>query len=390
MAHRDVGTLSLPWPSSGRRSGKSAGADGVVLAVVVILTLVGLVMVFSASAVVAGNRFQDPLYFLKRQVAWLILGFVALHLISRLDYLIWRKLAYPLLGLAILLLILVLVPSLGILVKGARRWLYLGAFSFQPAEMAKLVLVLYLATYLTKKEGHLQSFWTGFSPPFLVLGVIGALALLQPDFGSVVMMGAVTFGLMFLGGARFVHLIGLILVVLPVGFALVWQSGYRRERLLTYLTPWEDPQGSGFQMTQSFLAFGSGGPFGVGLGEGKQKLFFLPEAHTDFVLSLVGEELGFVGTASIMILFAVLVLRGMRIAARARKPFGRHLASGITLLIGFQALFNAGVATGLLPTKGMTLPLVSYGGSSLLVTLAGVGILLSVSRDRQGGRHYAR
>ncbi len=383
-----AGTLALPWSSSGRRSERRSGADGVVLAIVVVLALVGLVMVYSASAVLAGNRFHDPMYFLKRQIAWLALGFLLLHLASRVDYQVWQKLAYPLLGVALLLLILVLLPSFGVTVKGARRWLRLGVMSVQPAEMAKLVLVVYLAAYLTKKEGRLGEFWSGVFPPLLIVGVAAALIVCQPDLGTVVLIGLVALSMLYLGGARLAHLLGIVLMVLPAAGALVWGSEYRRQRLLTFLAPWDDPLNAGFQVTQSFLAFGSGGIFGVGLGGGKQKLFFLPEVHTDFVLALVGEELGLVGTAAIIVLFAVLVLRGFRIAGRARTPFGRHLAHGVTVLVGFQALVNAGVVTGLLPTKGMTLPLVSYGGSSLVVTLLALGMLLSVSRDRQGGRGH--
>ena len=384
----DAGTLALPWSSSGRRSGKRAGVDGVVLAIVVVLALVGLVMVYSASAVVAGNRFHDSMYFLKRQIAWLAFGFLLLHLASRVEYQVWQKLAYPLLGLALVLLILVLVPSVGVMAKGARRWLRWGVISIQPAEMVKLILVVYIASYLAKKEGQLGRFWSGLFPPLLLVGVAASLIVCQPDLGTVVLIGLVSLSMLFLGGANLAHLLGIALVVLAAAAALVWGSEYRRQRLMTFLAPWEDPLNSGFQVTQSFLAFGSGGIFGVGLGEGKQKLFFLPEVHTDFVFALVGEELGLVGTAGIMVLFAVLVLRGFRIAGRARKPFGRHLAHGVTVLIGLQTLVNAGVVTGLLPTKGMTLPLISYGGSSLIVTLLALGMLLNVSRDRQGGRRY--
>ena len=384
------GTLALPWSFSGQGSARRTGVDGIVLAIVVILALVGLVMVYSASAVVAGKQFQDSMYFLKRQVAWLLLGFLLLHLASRVDYQVWQKLAYPLLGLTLLALILVLLPSVGVMAKGARRWLRLGGMSIQPAEMAKVVLVVYLAAYLAKREGRLRRYWSGFVPPLLVVGVVSALIVCQPDLGTVVLIGLVALSVLFLGGASLAHLMSVVLMVLPAAVALVWGSEYRRQRLMTFLEPWEDPLNAGFQVTQSFLAFGSGGIFGVGLGGGKQKLFFLPEVHTDFVLALVGEELGLVGTAAVMVLFAVLVLRGFRIAGRARKPFGRHLAHGVTLLIGLQALVNAGVVTGLLPTKGMTLPLVSYGGSSLVVTLLALGMLLSVSRDRQGGRRHGR
>lgn len=381
-----MGTLSLPWPSSGERRGRRVRADGSVLTVTVVLALIGLVMVFSASAVVAGNRFHDSIYYLKRQVAWLMFGFLLLQIASRLDYTLWRRMALPVLGLTAALLVLVLMPSVGVVVKGARRWLRLGPISVQPAEMLKLAVVLYLAAYLAKKPDRVRECGRGLLPPLILVGLLASLVLLQPDLGTVVLVGLVTFGLLFLGGARLSHLLMLVLIAFPVAAALILGSSYRRQRLMTFLAPWKDPADAGFQVTQSFLAFGSGGLFGVGLGEGRQKLFFLPEAHTDFVLALLGEELGLVGTSAILVLYAILVLKGFRIAARAREPFGQHLALGITLLLGLQALINAGVVTGLLPTKGMTLPLVSYGGSSLLVSLFGIGVLLSISRDRHGGR----
>ncbi|HSA62974.1 MAG TPA: putative lipid II flippase FtsW [Nitrospiraceae bacterium] len=386
MSQRSAGTLALPWPTASPRTTKRVAMDHTLLIVTITLALVGLVMVFSASAVVAGNRFHDSGYFLKRQLAWLTFGFLLLHLASHIDYVWWKRLSIPLLGLMSVLLVMVLIPSLGVAAKGARRWLRLGPISIQPAEMVKLVAVIYLAAYLTKKEERLASFSSGLLPALIVVAVLSGLVLLEPDLGTVVVMGLVTVGLLFLGGARISHLLMLGLCAVPVVLVLVLGSSYRRQRLMTFLAPWKDASDAGFQITQSFLAFGSGGPFGVGLGEGKQKLFFLPEAHTDFVLALVGEELGLVGTAAIILLFALFVVRGFQIAARARMPFGRYLGMGITLLIGIQALVNACVVTGLLPTKGLTLPFVSYGGSSLVISLIGVGILLNISRDRQAGR----
>jgi len=363
--------------------------DHSLLIITIVLALVGLVMVFSASAVVAGNRFHDPGYFLKRQLAWLAFGFLLLHLASHIDYVWWKRLSIPLLGLTAVLLVMVLIPSLGVSAKGARRWLRLGPISVQPAEIAKLVAVMYLAAYLAKKEDRLTGFLSGLAPALLVIGVLGGLVLLEPDLGTVVVMGSVAIGLLFLGGARLSHLLSLGLCAVPAVLVLVLSSSYRRQRLMTFLAPWKDASDAGFQITQSFLAFGSGGLFGVGLGEGKQKLFFLPEAHTDFVLALVGEELGLVGTGVIILLFALFAIRGFQVAARARMPFGRYLGMGITLLIGVQALINACVVTGLVPTKGLTLPFVSYGGSSLVTCMFGVGILLNISRDRQTGREDA-
>ncbi|MBX3236480.1 MAG: putative lipid II flippase FtsW [Nitrospiraceae bacterium] len=386
MAQRAAGTLSLPWPTSVQRPSKSVALDPVILAVTLILAMVGLVMVFSASAVVAGNRFHDPWYFLKRQLAWLAVGLVLMHVASKIDYAIWKKAAIPLLFVTTVMLVLVLVPSLGSAAKGARRWLRLGPVNLQPAEMVKLVAVIYIASFLTNKGDKLTLFARGLLPPLMVLAMLSGLVLLEPDLGTVVVMGLVVVTLLFLGGARVKHLALLALIALPAVAILILGSPYRRQRMLTFLSPWKDASDAGFQITQSFLAFGSGGLFGVGLGEGKQKLFFLPEAHTDFVLALVGEELGLMGSATIILLFGLFVVKGFQIARRARHPFGRHLATGITLLIGMQALVNAAVVTGLLPTKGLTLPFVSYGGSSLVASLFGVGILLNISRDRHGGR----
>jgi cell division protein FtsW len=284
------------------------------------------------------------------------------------------------------LLVLVLVPSFGSAAKGARRWMHIGPINIQPAELTKFVVVIYVSAYISKKQDQLTKFARGLLPPLIILGVLSALILLEPDMGTVVVMGLVVVTLLFLAGARIQHLALLSLCALPAVAALIFGSSYRRQRLMTFLSPWKNASDSGFQITQSFLAFGSGGSFGVGLGEGKQKLFFLPEAHTDFVLALIGEELGLIGSIAIVLLFGLFVIKGFQIAGRARSAFGRHLAMGITMLVGMQALVNAGVVTGLLPTKGLTLPFVSYGGSSLVANLFGVGILLSISRDRQGGR----
>ncbi|HEX6727371.1 MAG TPA: putative lipid II flippase FtsW [Nitrospira sp.] len=390
MSQRSAGTLALPWSTVSPRAPKPVGMDHILLCVTITLALVGLVMVFSASAVVAGNRFHDSWYYLKRQLVWLAFGLMLLHVASRVDYIWWKRLALPLLGLNFVLLVGVLIPSIGVAGHGARRWIPLGPISIQPSEMAKLIGVIYLAAYLAKKEDRLQHFSTGLLPALLVIGVLSGLILLEPDLGTVVVLGLVTGGLLFVGGARLSHLSTLALSAVPIGLALVLTSGYRRQRLMAFLEPWRDASDTGFQITQSFLAFGSGGLFGVGLGEGKQKLFFLPEAHTDFVLALVGEELGFVGTVIIVLFFALFVLRGFQISTRARIPFGRYLGIGITTLIGIQALINACVVTGLLPTKGLTLPFVSYGGSSLVICLTGVGILLNISRDRQAGREETR
>ncbi len=386
MPQKAAGTLALPWDTKGSGGAPRVGMDQVLLCVTVMLTIVGLIMVFSASAVLAGNRYHDSWYYLKRQCVWLVAGLSLLHVLSRIDYVWWKRVSLPLLGGMTTLLAMVLIPSLGIAANGARRWLGVGPISIQPAEMLKLGLVIYLAAYLTKRERRMQDFQTGLLPALLVVGFLSGLVLMEPDLGTVVVLGLVTGSLLFVGGATLSHLSTLVLCAVPIGLALVLSTEYRRQRLMAFLQPWNDASDTGFQITQSFLAFGSGGLFGVGLGEGKQKLYFLPEAHTDFVLALIGEELGFVGTGVIILLFVLFMIRGFQISTRARVPFGRYLGIGITTLIGVQALINACVVTGLVPTKGLTLPFVSYGGSSLVVSLAGVGMLLSISRDRHAGR----
>ncbi len=354
--------------------------DRTVLVVTYALTLMGVIMVFSASGVMAETRYGDSMFFLKRQLLWLTLGIMVLHWVARREYDVWKTLTPYVLGLTVVLLIVVLIPVLGTQVNGARRWLRLAGFSVQPGELSKLAVVLYLASFLVRKEQDVTSLSRGVLAPLLVVGGVAGLVMLEPDMGTATVLTIIALGLLFLGGARIPHLLCLGLSLLPVTYLLIMQSDYRRRRFLNFLDPWQDPTNAGFQLTQSFVALGNGGMFGVGLGEGRQKLFFLPEVHSDFVLALVGEELGFLGTGVLLGLFAVLIVRGFHIAGRAPDAFGRHLASGVTLLLGVQVVINMGVVSGLLPTKGLTLPFVSYGGSSLLVSLGAIGMLLSVSR----------
>ncbi len=377
--------LSLAWNAdAGGPSSRSM--DRTVLIVTYALAIIGLIIMFSASGVMAETRYGDSTFFLKRQSLWLLLGFVALHWVSQRDYNVWRTLTPYVLALTFVLLVLVLIPLLGTQVNGARRWLRVAWVSVQPGEIAKLSIVLYLASFLVRKEGDIITFSRGVLAPVTVVGTFAGLVLLEPDMGTAVVLILLLFGLLFLGGARVPHLLGIGVILLGVGYTLIMQSDYRRRRLLNFLDPWQDPSDAGFQLTQSFVALGNGGLFGVGLGEGRQKLFFLPEAHSDFVLALVGEELGFAGTGLLIGLFAVLIVKGFQIAGRAPDAFGRHLACGVTLLVGTQVLINMSVVSGLLPTKGLTLPFVSYGGSSLIVCLVAIGILLSVSRADPTGR----
>ena len=352
-----------------------------LFAVVLVLLSTGIVMIYSASAIVAADRFRDPYFFLKRQVFWAALGCGALWLALRTDYRRLEKFVLPLLGLAALLLVLVLIPGLGVSVNGSRRWLRLGPMSFQPAELAKLAFVVYLAAFLARKREDVDDLWHGLVPPLAVGAVLGSLVLLQPDLGSAVTLLVLTTGLLFLAGARVKWLAMLALPALPLAALAVWMAPYRMRRVFAFLDPWQDPRGSGFQIIQSWLALGSGGLLGRGIGESKQKLFYLPEAHTDFIFAIVGEELGFVGAAAVVLLFAALIWRGLRIGLHAAEPFGAYLALGITVLVATQTLVNLGVVTGLLPTKGLPLPFLSFGGSALLMTMLATGVLLNISQD---------
>ncbi len=353
--------------------------DPLIVGITLALSLGGLVMVFSASGVMAENKFTNATYYLQRQIVWMVLGFSVLLIGSLIDYRQWKQWIPMVVGGCVVGLLLVL--AVGPQINGARRWLALGFFSIQPTEMAKLGVVLYLAAFLSNPQRRVTDWQRGFLPPVAMVAIICGLIVVEPDLGSTVVIGLVFVGMMYLAGARLSHL-GYLGVPMILGVsALIWMSPERWERMTTFLNPFADRQGAGYQLVQSILALENGGLFGVGLGQGKQKLMFLPEGHTDFVLALVGEELGLIGTCGLLALFAILVCKGFRVAALAPDLFGRYLALGITMLLGIQALINAGVVSGLLPTKGLTLPLVSYGGSSLLVTMLALGILLSVARQ---------
>ena len=353
--------------------------DPVLLGAVLLLLTFGVVMVYSASAVYAGARLGDPLWFLKRQAAGALIGLAALLGAMKLGYRRVEGMAVPLVLVSLSLLALLHVPGFGLTAGGARRWLRLGILTFQPSELGKIALVVWLARSLAKKQERIRLFSVGFLPHLIMLGLFSLLLMLEPDFGTTVVLGLVTFALLFVAGARLSWLLALAGAAAPVAALLIWRSPYRIQRVLTFLDPWKDPRGHGYQTVESLLGFGAGGSLGVGLGESHQKLFFLPAAHTDFILSIVGEELGFAGVAGVLVLFAVIVWRGVRAAHAAPEAFGCWLALGLTLLLGVEALVNAGMALALLPTKGMALPFLSYGMSSAIASCVAAGILLSVS-----------
>ncbi|MBI3620955.1 MAG: putative lipid II flippase FtsW [Nitrospirae bacterium] len=356
------------------------------LVIVVALLLVGsVVMVYSASSAVAMERYDDAGYFLKRQLLWVGVGVLAMAVTAQMNVWGWQRLALPLLLLSAALLALVLLPSIGTTVNGARRWLRLSGWSVQPSELAKLAVICYLARYLAAHADRIAEFRRGVLPPLIICGALVMLVLAEPDFGTASVIAILTLLLLFVGQVRLSHLGALALAAAPAAALLIASSPYRRQRFLAFLNPWENAQTSGFQIVQSLLAMGRGGVGGLGLGESRQKLFFLPEPHTDFIFSVIGEELGLIGTVVVLALFLVFFWRGLVIAQRAEEPFLRYLAVGITAMIGVQALLHMAVVIGLLPTKGLTLPLLSYGGSSLVVDLAAVGILLAICRQRAAG-----
>jgi cell division protein FtsW len=346
----------------------------------IVLLSVGVVMVYSASAIMATDRFRDPYFFLKKQVVWALLGSLCLLVALRMDYRRLERWQWPILIVAAGLLVLVLVPPFAQPINGTRRWLRLGPVSFQPAELAKLALVVYLAGYLSRRREGLHDFWRGLLPPLMIAVAFAALVLAQPDLGNCLTLIMVTFGLLYLAGVRTRHLAFVVAPALPLLVVAVWMAPYRLRRITTFLDPWSDQRGSGFQIIQSWLALGSGGLFGRGIGESRQKLFYLPESHTDFIFAVVGEELGFLGALGILALFLLLIWRGLRVGVRAPDAFGAYLALGITVLIATQALVNVGVVTGTLPTKGLPLPFVSFGGSALLTTMLSTGVLLNISQ----------
>jgi cell division protein FtsW len=347
----------------------------------VVLLSAGVVMVYSASAIVAADRFQDPYFFLKRQLFWAVLGGAALWVALRVDYRLLEKAVLPALVVAGVLLVLVLVPPFGQAINGTRRWIRFGLVSFQPAELAKFALVLYLAAFLARRRGDLGEFRTGALPALAVAGLLAGLVLVQPDLGNCMTLVVVTFGLLYLAGSPARHLAWVAAPAVPLVALAIWMAPYRLRRITAFVDPWSDPRGSGFQIIQSWLALGNGGLVGQGIGGSRQKLFYLPEAHTDFIFAVVGEELGFIGATAMVALFAVVVWRGLRIGLRAADPFGSYLALGLTVLLATQTLVNLGVVTGLLPTKGLPLPFISFGGSALLMTMVATGVLLNISQD---------
>ncbi len=362
---------------------KRVGVDKWLFASTLLLVVIGVVMVFSASAVMANERFQSPYHFLLRQMGWALAGLAAMAIIMALDY---RRLKRPaivfsLLGVTTLLLVAVFFLDRS---HNTHRWVRLGtALSFQPSELAKLALILFLAYFLEGRNKSMDDWRHTLLPASIPVALFAGLIMKQPDLGTAVVCLGIAAAILYVAGMKLRYFGYALVPILPVLYLLLFRVGWRYERLLAFLNPWADPQGKGFHVIQSLIAVGTGGVTGMGLMEGKQKLFYLPEPHTDFIYAVISEELGLIGAVCIVVLFTIFAWRGFRAAVRTRDLFGRYLAVGVTAMIALQAFFNISVVLSLLPTKGIPLPFVSYGGSSLFMMLVGVGILLNVSQQAE-------
>ncbi len=365
-----------------------AGLSSMPLFVVAVgLSLFGLLMIYSSSAILGMQRYSDGLYFVKNQGLSLLIGWGLYFIFAQLPIFRFARFRIFFLIFSILILLVVFLPGLGVSAGGARRWVSLGFVSFQPAEFVRLFLIFYLAGTLVEKRDKLSSFNRGFLPLLLVSSLLMFLLVLQPDFGSAMTILILSYGLWFVGGVPWGYLLGLVVLVAPAMLLVLFQASYRVQRVMTFLDPWKDPQGAGFQVIQSFMAFFDGAWFGVGLGNSQQKLFYLPEAHTDFIFSVIGEELGLMGVFLVVSLFLSILYLGIRIARSQASESAYYIGIGLVLMICMPALLNMMVTLGLLPTKGLPLPLLSYGRNSAVVSLMALGMLQSLShRAAQGER----
>ncbi len=350
--------------------------DKPLLLVVLTLLTLGIVMVYSASNVIAIDKFGSSAHFLKQQFIRVLLGFIILVAATKYDYHKYRGKTMLLVLISFILLVIVL--GLG-QIKGAARWLQLGGFGIQPSEIAKLAIIFYLAAYMDRKGERIKDFQNGLLPPIILAGAFCFMIVLQPNFSTAAVLMMIVLAMLFVGGMRLQHLGMMALAVIPTAIAVVLLSPYRRARLMTFLDPLADSQGGGYQIKQSLISFANGGLTGSGIGQGKQKFLFLPEPFTDFIYSIIGEELGFIGAVFVLVLFVIFLFRAMKIARTAPDMYGFYIGAGITISIVAYALINAGVATGLFPTTGLPMPFISYGGSSLLFTCFTVGVLLNIS-----------
>jgi len=370
--------------------------DKWLIVAVIGLIIIGLMMVASSSVMISTKYYHQPFHFLVRQASYLFVGFIAAIIVMRVDSSIWKKYSVHMLFICLVLLVLVLIPGIGRIVNGSRRWLALGPIGIQVSELAKLTMVVYVSGYLVRQHHNVSQTIMGFIKPMLILGVVAFLLLLEPDFGATVVIVGTVMAMLFLTGVKLRYYLGLMIIVACSLAFLAVSSPYRMARLTAFLNPWADQFNSGYQLTQSLIAFGRGGWSGVGLGDSVQKMFYLPESHTDFLFAVLAEELGLIGILLVLILYSILIVRGFMIGYAAyieERRFAAFTAYGLTFWLGLQAAINMGVNAGLLPTKGLTLPLLSYGGASLVVNCIVIALLLRIDHENRwqslGLRHVS-
>jgi cell division protein FtsW len=353
---------------------------GLIIALATLIGI-GIIMIFIEIAVFSAKHYGSEYYVFAKHILFVGIGVIGMIYCILIDYEKLRKISYILLLVTFMLLILALVGPLGIKLGGSRRWVSLFGFVFQPSELAKLSLIIYLAHSISKRGEKIKTFSFGFAPNILISGILLGLILLEPDFGTTATLGAIVFLMLFVGGVRLSYIVAVVFSFIPLAYFLVMNVDYRRKRIMSFLNPWEDPLHSGFQIIQSFIAIHSGGSLGLGLGEGKQKLFYLPQAHTDFIFSHISEEMGIMGAFIILFLFFIIFIKGMMLSCKLRDPFARLMCFGLTMIMTLQSLIHIAVVIGLVPTKGLTLPFISYGGSSLVMSMCAAGILINLSRN---------
>jgi cell division protein FtsW len=356
--------------------------DIILLLVTLILVTVGTAMIYSSSSIIALERFKDGQYFLKKQILFVFIGMVSMVLMTKIPYNQLKRFAYPGLILSFILLSALFIPHVGLKRGGATRWMNMGLFSFQVTEMVKIAIVVFLANLLSRKASQLKIFTRGVLIPTAITSALIIPILLEPDFGTAVIIVTIMLLMLCLAGSKFRHLLILAAAFIPIGALLIWYKGYRLARLTAFLDPWKDAGNTGFQIIQSLLSFGSGGAFGVGIGDGMQKLFYLPEPHTDFILAIIAEESGFIGVAIVIVMFILFALRGFAISLKAPDLFGTLLAAGLTMVIALESFINIAGVMGIIPLKGLALPFLSYGGTSFVMSMTAVGILLNISTQR--------
>lgn len=359
---------------------KKSNPDFILIVVTLMLLSIGLIMVYSASAIWAAYKFDDSLFFVKRQMLFAGVGVFAMFFIMNINYWTWRTWAKVLMIVCFILLIAVLIPGIGMERNGSRSWIGVGAFSIQPSEFMKLAMIAFLAKFLSEQQKYITTIKKGLAPSLGLVFLAFGMIMLQPDLGTGTVMVGTCVVMIFVAGARIIHFVWLGLMGVAGFVVLVLSAPYRIKRITSFLDPWEDPLGSGFQIIQSLLAIGPGGLFGLGLGQSRQKFFYLPEPQTDFIFAIISEELGFIGGSFVILLFALLLWRGIRIALGAPDLYGSFVAVGIISMVAIQVMINIGVVSGLIPVTGITLPFLSYGGSSLTLMLMAIGVLLNISR----------